>query len=192
MCIEKGRGLTFFVSSCCLREIKNIWHLQPISSVWKPLAFLLVTLSNWCFWTVVLEQTLESPLDYKEINPVKPKGNQSWIFLGKTDAEAKAPILWTHDVKSWLIRKSYDAGKDWRQEKKGTTEDETVGWHHWLDGHEFKQVPGVGDGQGSLVYSSPWGFKESEVTEWLNWTEQNNCYEKYWKSRRKDLPQLKI
>ena len=128
-------------------------------------------LKNWCFWTVVLEKTLESPLDCKEIQPVHPKGNQSWIFIGKTDAEAEAPILWPPDVKNWVIGKVPDAGKDWRQEEKGTTEDEMFGWHHRLDGHEFEQAPGDGDGQGSLACCSPWGHKESETTEWLNWTE---------------------
>ena len=105
---------------------------------------------SWCFWTVVLEKTLESPLDCKEIQPVHPKGNQSWIFTGRTDAEAETPILWLPDEKSWLIRKDPDAGKDWRQDKKGATEDEKVGWHHQLDGHEFEQALGVGDEQGGL------------------------------------------
>ena len=95
-------------------------------------------LKNWCFWTVVLEKTLESPLDSKEIQPVNPNGNQSWIFIGRTDAEAETPIVWLPDVKDWLIWKDPDAGKDWRQEEKGTTEDELVRWHHWLDGHEFE------------------------------------------------------
>ena len=106
-------------------------------------------LKNWCFWTVVLEETLESPLDCKEIQPVHPKDNQSWIFIGRTDAEAKTPILWPPDAKIWLIWKDPDAGKDWRQEEKGTTEDEMVGWHNWHDGHEFEKAPGVGDGQRS-------------------------------------------
>ena len=94
-------------------------------------------LKNWCFWTVVLEKTLESPLDCKEIQPVHPKGNQSWIFIGRTDVEAETPILWPPDVKNWLIGKYPDAGKDWKQEEKGSTEDEMVGWHHWLSGHGF-------------------------------------------------------
>ena len=98
---------------------------------------------NWCFWTVVLEKTLESPLDFKEIQPVHPKGNQSWIFIGRTDAEAETPIFWPPDVKNWLVRKDPEAGKDWRQEEKGTTEDEMAEWHHWLDGHEFEQTSGV-------------------------------------------------
>ena len=119
---------------------------------------------NWCFWTVVLEKTLESPLDSKEIKPVNPKGNQSWIFMGRTDAEAEAPILWQPDVKNWLIGKDSDTEKDWSQEEKGMTEDELVGWHYRLDGHEFEQAPG--DGQGSLACCSPWGHKESDATEW--------------------------
>ena len=101
-------------------------------------------LKSWCFWTVVLEKTLESPLDSKEIKPVNPKGNQSWIFIGRTDAEAEAPKLWPPDSKSWLIRKDPDAGKDWRQEEKRTTEDRMVLWHHRLNGHEFEQAPGHG------------------------------------------------
>ena len=125
---------------------------------------------NCCFWIVVLEKTLESPFDCKEIQPVHPKGNQSWIFIGRTDVEAETPILWPHDVKNWLIWKDPGTGKDWRQEKKGTTEDGMVGWHCRLDGHEFEQAPGVGDGQGGLVCCSPWGHRESELTERLNWS----------------------
>ena len=124
-------------------------------------------LKNWCFWTVVLEKTLESPLDCKEIQPVHPKGNQSWKFTGRTDAETL--VLWPPDAKSWLIGKDPDAGKDWRPEK-GTTEDETVGWHHRLSGHEFESTPGVGEGQGGLACCSPWGGKESDTTKQLNWT----------------------
>ena len=134
---------------------------------------------SWCFWTVVLEKTLESPLDYKEIKPVHPKGNQSWIFIGSTDTEDEALILWPPDTKNWLIRKDPDAGKDWRQEEKGTTEDEMIVWHHWLDGHEFEQSLGVGDGQGSLACCSPWGHKELDLTEWLNWTQLNWVLKKY-------------
>ena len=105
-------------------------------------------LKNWCFWTVVLEKTLESLLDRKEIQPVNPKGNQPWIFIGRTDAEAETPILCLPDAKNWLLGKDPDVGKDWRQEEKGSTEHEMVGWHHQLDGHEFEQALGVGDGQG--------------------------------------------
>ena len=122
-------------------------------------------LRNWCFCSVVLEKTLERPLDCKEIKPVNSKGNQHWIFIGRTKDEAEAPILWPPDMKSLLNGKDPDAGKDWRQEKKEMTEDEMVGWHHWLNGHEFEQAPGDGDGQGSLVCCSPWGHKESEKTE---------------------------
>ena len=125
---------------------------------------------NWCFWTVVLEKTLESPLDCKEIQPVHPKGDQSWMFIGRTDVEAEPPVLWPPDAKSWLIWKDPDAGKDWGQEK-GMTEDKMVGWHHWLNGHEFGWTPGVGDGQGSLECCSSWGLKESDMTERLNWTD---------------------
>ena len=119
---------------------------------------------NWCFRTVVLEKTLESPFSCKEITAVHPKGNQSWTFIGRTDADAETPILWPPDVNSPLIWKDPDAGKDWRQEEKGTTEDEMVGWHHRLNGQEFEQAPGDGDGQGSLVCCSPWGHKESDRT----------------------------
>ena len=114
---------------------------------------------------------LESPLDNKEIQPVHPKGNQSWIFTGLTDAEAEAPALWPPDRKNWLIRKDLDAGKNRGQEEKGLTEDELVGWHHWLKEYESEQAPGVGDGQGSLACYSPWGRKELDMTKWLNWTE---------------------
>ena len=128
---------------------------------------------NWCFWTVVLEKTLESPLDCKEIQPVHSKGNQSWIFIGRTDAEAEAeaPVLWPPDTSSQLIGKDLDAGKDWGQEEKGLTEDERVGWHHQFDGHESEQALWVGDGQGGLACYSAWGHKESDTTDWLNWTE---------------------
>ena len=125
-------------------------------------------LKSWCFQTVGLEKTLESPLDSKEIKPVKPKGNQSWIFIGRTDAEAEALILWPPDAKSWLIRKDSDTGESWRPEEKGTIEDKMVGWHHQLNRHEFEQTLGDGEGQGSLACCSPWGHKESDMTEWLN------------------------
>ena len=128
-------------------------------------------LKNWCFWTVVLEKTLESPLDCKEIQPVHPKGGQSWVFIGRTNVEAETPILWPPDAKSWLIGRDPDAGKDWGQEEKGMTEDEMVGWHHQLNGHGFGWTPGVGDGQGVLACCGSWGHKESGTTEQLNWTE---------------------
>ena len=106
-----------------------MWELDYKES-WVP--------KNWCFWTVVLKKTLESSLNSKEIQPVHPKGNQSWIFIGRTDVEAETPILWPPDEKNWLIWKDPDAGKDWSQEEKGTIEDEKVGWHHWLNGHKFE------------------------------------------------------
>ena len=118
---------------------------------------------NWCFWTVVLEKTLESPLDLKEIKPVNPKGNQSWIFTGRTDAEAEAPVLWPPDAKSLLNGRGPDAGKEWGQEEKGTTEDEMVGWHHQLNGHEFEQTPGDSGRQRNLMCCI-WGHKESDTT----------------------------
>ena len=139
-----------------------MWQLDYKES-WVP--------KNWCFWTVVLEKTLESPLNFKEIKLVCPKGNQSWLFIGSTDAEAEAPILWPPDAKSWLIWKDPDAGKDWGQ-KKGTTEDEMVGWHHPRHGHEFEQASRAGDGQGSLVCCSPW-VSQRVGQDWateLNWT----------------------
>ena len=128
---------------------------------------------NWCFCTVVLEKTLESPLDCKEIQPVHSKGYQSWVFIGRTDAEAETPILWPPHAKSWLIGKDSDAGRDWGQEEKGMAEmAEMAGWHRQLDAHEFGWTPGVGDGQGGLMCCDSWGHKESDMTEWLNWTEE--------------------
>ena len=123
---------------------------------------------NWCFSTVVLEKTLESPLDSKEIKPVDPKGNQSWIFTGRTDAEAETPILWPPDAKNWLIGRDPDAGKDWGQEEKGVTDDEMVRWHYQLNGHEFEQTPGDREEQGSLACCSLLGRKESDTAGWLN------------------------
>ena len=125
-------------------------------------------LKNWCFQTVVLEKTFESPLQSKEIKPVNPNGNQSWIFIGMTDDKAEAPILWPSDAKNQLIGKDPDAGKDWGQEEKGRTEDEMVRWHHWLNGHEFEQALGDGEGRGGLAFCSPWSRRKSDTTEWLN------------------------
>ena len=139
-----------------------MWELDQKES-WVP--------KNWCFQTVVLEKTLKSPLDCKEIQPVHPKRDQSLMFIGRTDAEAETPVLWPPDVKNWLTGIDPDVGKDWRQEEKGMTEYEMVGWHHWLDALEFEQALGVGNGQGSLVCYSPWGLKESDTTDWLNWTD---------------------
>ena len=127
-------------------------------------------LNNWCFWTVVLEKTLESPLDCKEIQLVHSKGDQSWVFIGRTDAEAETLILWLPDAKNGFIRNYPDMGQDWRQEEKGTTEDEMVGCHHQLNGHEFEQAPGVSDGQGSLACCSPWTQMANSQT-WLSWTD---------------------
>ena len=121
-------------------------------------------LKNWCLWTMVLEKTLESPLDSKEIKPVNPEGNQPWIFFGRTDAEAEAPILWSPDAKSQLIGKDSDAGKDWGQDEKWVTGDEMVGWHHRLNGHEFEQTQGDSEGQGSLAFCSPLGRKGLNTT----------------------------
>ena len=125
-------------------------------------------LKNWCFQTGMLEKTFESPLDSKEIKPVNPKGNQPWIFIGMTDAEAKAPIFWPPDAKSWLIGKDSDAGKDWRQKEKRAAEHEMVGWHHWLNGLEFEQTLGDSEGQGNLAYSSSWGLEGLGMTYRLN------------------------
>ena len=135
-----------------------MWALDCEES-WAP--------KSWCFWTVVLEKTLESPLDCKEIQLVSPKGDQ---FIGRTDVEAETPVLWPPDVKSWLIGKDPDGGKDWGQEEKGTTEDEVVGLHHQHNAHGFGWTPWVGDGQRGLACCDSWGCKESDTTEWLNWT----------------------
>ena len=133
-------------------------------------------LKNWCFLIVVLEKTLESPLDNNEIKTVSPKENQCLGFIGRTDANAEAPILWSPDAKSWLTSKDPDAGKDQGQEEKGMTEDLTVGWHCWLNGHEFEKTLGVDDGQGSLACCSSWGRKEWDMTEQPNWIELNSLY----------------
>ena len=165
-CIEKQRH--YFVNKGPYSQAYGfssghvwMWELEYKES-WVP--------KNWCFWTVVLEKTLQSPLYYNEIQTVHPKGNQSWVFTGRTDVEAETPILWPPDVKSWPIRKDPDAGKDWGQEEKGTTEDEMVGWHHRLNGRGFGWTPGFG-GQGGLACCGSWGLKESDTTERLNWTD---------------------
>ena len=133
------------------------------------------TFELWC-WRRLLRVPLESPSDCKEIQPVHSKGDQSWVFFGRNDAKAETPVLWPPHGKSWLIEKDSDAGRDWGQEEKGMTEDEMAGWHHWLDGFEFEWTPGVGDGQGGLVCWDSWGRKESDTTEWLNWTEVKYIY----------------
>ena len=140
-----------------------------IISLWHSF-FSLITLEVFIIIRV-LEKILESPLNCKEIKPVNPKGNQTWIFIGRIDAETEAPILWPPNVKSWFIGKDPDTGKDWGQEEKGATENEMVGWHYWLNEHQFEQAPGDGEGQGSLECCSPWGCKQSDTTEQLNWTE---------------------
>ena len=155
--------------SCIKGRFFIIWATRESSShvwMWELAHKEGWVLKNWCFWTV--EKTLESPLDCKEIKPVNPKGNQSWILTGGIDTESEAPIFWPPDVKSRLTGKDLNAGKDWRQEEKGTTEDEVVGWHHGLHGHEFEQIPGDSEGQGSMACYSLWGPKESDMTEWLN------------------------
>jgi len=129
---------------------------------------------------VVLEKTLESPLDCKEIQPVHSKGDQSWVFFGRNDTKAETPVLWPPHVKSWLIGKDSDVGRDRGREEKGTTEDEMAGWHHWLDGRESEWTLGVGDGQGGLACCNSWGCKESDTTEWLNWAELNWLMFVYW------------
>ena len=139
-----------------------MWELDCEES-WAP--------KNWCFWSVVLEKTLESPLDCKEIQPVHSKGDQSWVFFGRNDAKAETLVLWPPHGKSWLIGKDSDAGCDWGQEEKGMTENEMAEWHHWLDGREFEWTPRDGDGQGVLACCDSWSHKESDMTEGLNWTE---------------------
>ena len=152
--------LFLFIMRLFISSYVWMWELDYEES-WAP--------KNWCFWTVVLEKTHESSLDSEEIQPANSKGNQSWISIGGIDAEAEAPILWPPDVKNWLIWKGPIAGKDWRQDEKGTTEDGLFGWHHRLSGHEFEQAPGVGDGQGILVCCSPWVHKVRH--DWM--TEQH-------------------
>ena len=139
-----------------------MWELDCEES-WAP--------KNGCFWTVVLEKTLESALDCKEIQPVHSEGDQPWDFFGRTDAKAETPVLWPPHAQSLLTGKDSDAGRDWGQEEKGTTGDEMAGWHHWLDGCDSEWTPGVGDGQGGLVCCDSWGCKESDTTKQLNWTE---------------------
>ena len=160
-CIKKQTSLCWQrysqIYGFCSSRVQ-MWELDHKES-WAP--------KNWCFWTVMLEKTLVSPLDSKEIKLVNPKGIQPWIFIGRTNAETEAPILWPPDAKSQLTGKDPDAGKDWRQEK-GRTEDEMVGWHHQLNGLELEQTPGDGDGQGSLACCSLWGREETDTTEWMN------------------------
>ena len=165
--ILKSRDITLptkvrLVKAMVFPVVMWMWEMD-CEEGWAP--------KNWCFWTVVLEKTLESPLDCKEVQPVLPKGDQSWVLIGRTDAKAETPILWPSHAKSWFIGKDPDAERDWGQEENRTTEDEVVGWHHWLDAHEFEWTPGVGDGQGVLACCDSWGRKQSDTTEQLNWTE---------------------
>ena len=185
--IFKSRDITLptkvhLVKAIVFPVCEMMWELDYKES-WVP--------KNWCFWTVVLEETLESPLAYKEIQPVHPKGNQSWIFTGRTDAEAETPIFWPPDVKNWLIWKDPDAGKDWRWAEKGMTKDEMVGWHHWLDGHEFEQAPRIGEGQGSLTCCSPWGRKESDTIEQLTTTARKMSGRPRWLSGKESTCQCR-
>ena len=179
--VTSTTGYCFCFGSIPSSFLKLFLHWSPVA-YWAPTKSSHVWMweldykeswvqKNWCIWTVVLEKTIENPLDCKEIKPVYLKGNQAWIFMGRTDAEGETPILWPPNVKNWLIKKDPDAGKDWRQEEKGTTEDGMVEWHHWLDGHEFEQARGVGDGQRSLVSCSPWGVAELDTIERLNWND---------------------
>ena len=157
-----------------------MWELDCEES-WAP--------KYWCFWSVVLEKTLESPLDCKEIQPVHSKGDQPWVFFGRNDVEAETLVFWPPHAKSWLIGKDSDAGRDLGQEEKGMTKDEMAEWHHWLDGRELEWTPGVGDEQRGLACCNSWGPKESDTTEWLNWTELNwMTFEK----KSKDHVSLKV
>ena len=157
--------------SHCWNKSSSVSHQQP--APWKNTFTHDWAPKNWCFGTVALEKTLESPLDCKEIQPVHSEEDQPWDFFGGNDAKAETPVLWLPHAKSWLIGKDSDAGRDWGQEEKGTTKDEMAGWHHWLNGRESEWTPGVGDGQGGLTCCDSWGRKESDTTERLNWTELN-------------------
>ena len=163
--MKKIRYLSFWAETAKLQFL----HVQKLAGS----AYVLKVefLAPRCFWTVALEKTLKSPLDCKEIHLVHLKGDQSWVFIGRIDVEAETPIPWPPHEKSWLIGKDPDAGRNWGQEEKGTTEEEMVGWHHRLNGHGFGWTPGVGDGQGGLAHCGSWGCKESYTTERLNWTD---------------------
>ena len=165
--ILKSRNITLPTKVCLVKAMvfpSHVWMWElDYKESWAQ--------KNWCLWTVVLEKTLESPLDCKEIQPAHPKGNQSWVFIGRTDVEVEIPILWPPHAKSWLIGKDSDAGRDWGQEEKGTTEDEMVWRHHQFNGHGFGWTLGFGDGQRGLAFCGSWDCKESDTTEQLNWTE---------------------
>ena len=170
--MDQSRDITLPTKVCLVKvtgfSSSHVWMWElDHREGWAP--------KNWCFWTVVLEKTLESPLDCK-IKSIHPKVDQSWIFIGRTDAEAEAPILWPLDANNWLIGKDPDAGKGWRWEVKGSTEDEMFGWHQQLNGHELEQAPGVGDGQGSLAYCSPWGCQDwTRLNDRTDWDIENDC-----------------
>ena len=151
------------------------WLQSPTAVILEPKKIKSVTVSTFSLSICheVMEKTLESPLDYKEIQLAHSEGDQPWDFFGRNDAKAETPVLRPPHAKSWLTGKDSDAGRDWGQEEKGTTENEMAGWHHWLDGHESEWTPGVGDGQGGLACCNSWGHKESDTTERLNWTELN-------------------
>ena len=161
----RGRGWWYVTPLFFLQSPEYPSHFYPNKKLQNSLPVHWLGLKNWCFQIVVLQKTLESPLDSKEIKPFDPKGNQPWIFIGRIPAEA--PMLWPPDTKSQHIRKDPDVGKDWRQEK-GVIDGEMVGWHHWLNEHEFKQALGDSEGQRSLACYSPWDRKELNTTEWLN------------------------
>ena len=164
--ILKSRDIALPTKVCLVMTSGRVWMWElDHKESWAP--------KNWCFWTGVLEKTLDSPLDCKEIQPAHPKGHQSWVFIGRTDAEAETPILWPPDATGWLIRKDPDAEKDWGREEKGMTEDEMVEWRHRHNGHELEQTPVIGDGQGSLVCCSLWGGKVLDMTE-SNRSQNNN------------------
>ena len=166
-CIFKSRDITLPTK---VRLVKAMVFPVVMYELWE---WRKLSMEELMLLNFDLEKTLESPLDCKEIQPVHPKGDQSWVFIGRIDAEAETPILWPVHVNSWLIGKDPDTGRDWGQEKKGTTEDEMAGWHHLLDAHEYEWTPGVGDGQGGLACCDSWGHKESDTTERLNWTKLN-------------------
>ena len=155
-----------------------MWQLDCEES-WAP--------KNWCFWTVVLEKTLESPLDCEEIQPVHSEGNQSWVFFGRNDAKAETPVLWPPHAKSWLIGKVSDGGRDWGQEEKGTTEDEMAGWHHWLDGHECEWTLVLVMDREAWRAAVHGGRKESDTTEWLNWRPEIGFQNQYLSFRKSEL-----
>ena len=168
--ILKSRDITLSTKVCLVKAkvfpvVMYGCESWTIGKGWVP--------KSWCFWTVVMEKTLESPLDCKEIQPVHPKGDQSWVFIGRTDTEAETPILWPPHVKSWLIGKDPDAGRDWGQEEKGTTEDEMFGWHHQLDELSLCELRELVMDSGCLACCSSWGRKELDTTEWMTWTELN-------------------